>query len=497
MTARRGLEERFVVPRWRPFRATRALGELDHPRIGAEQTLSDAEDSPDTHRFEESPGLHMASDVLDQALNRPGTPNEALPAARFVLGAANAPPDMRRLAQMIEGRVRGLTPDADDRDLDLPEPAAQVRHWRRSLRRFPRNPTAWMDLALAQTIGGDLNRARRSVITALALAPHNRFILRSASRFFVHIADPERAKAILTTAATQSGDPWLMAAEIATSQISGRASTLILPARRTLQARQFLPAHASELACAVASLDLGSGNDKRARKFLYQALEDPTENTVAQAEFESRRSRISVPETLVAQEGRFEAQALDFASRSLWTQSISAAQQWQADQPFAPDPAMYLSYIAAVRLEDYETARRAAAIGFVANPHSSMLANNLAFALANLGDWEMASQTLERIAEGSLKPPEVPVVSATQGLVAFRAGDPERGRLLYSAAVAEASRQSATDQAAFAATYWAREELRIGSPFATEVVGAARIAVERSRHPDARAVFDRLSQLPR
>ena len=55
----------------------------------------------------------------------------------------------------------------------------------------------WMDLARSFTTLGELTKASRSVGAAVKLAPTNRFIVRAASRFYVHSNEPERALSLL------------------------------------------------------------------------------------------------------------------------------------------------------------------------------------------------------------------------------------------------------------------------------------------------------------
>jgi tetratricopeptide (TPR) repeat protein len=222
------------------------------------------------------------------------------------------------------------------------------------------------------------------------------------------------------------------------------------------------------------------------------ALKEPTENSVAQAEHESQRSRVIVPDEILAQDGRFEAQAVDFGSRSQWSEAVAAAEHWQNDQPFASDPAMYLSYLASVGLEDYETAERAAQRGLVANPQNPTLANNLAFSLANLGKLEEARNTLERIPISMLDRHDVSVRQATAGLIAFRSGKLNEGRTLYRSALVDGRGDLSPEQLALAYAYWFREEARAETADAPSIGKSARQAITVARSDDARAVFNRV-----
>lgn len=497
MTATRGLDERFVVPRWRTFATTLSVGELAVLRPADEASPSMSEqDALDLDLFVSDPGLHLAGDLLGRTLHGAGAAIDALPIADYVLEHRGSSEELRRLARAVRATAAGepVPLHASFEVVSGANARTIVRAARASLRRNPRNPVRWMDLALAQTNTGQLDKARRSVQTALSLAPTNRFVLRAASRFFVHVSNPERAQALLFPAAQGLRDPWLLAAEIAASDVVGSGSRLIVAARRGLRLGDFAPAEASELACAIASHEFDAGQDKAAKRLLGQALIEPTENAVAQAEFEARRGKFALPDDLLAQEGTFEARAITFGRRSQWKEAVRDARKWQQDQSFAPDPAMYLSYIASVCLEDYVVAAEAAKTGLTANPKSAMLANNYAFALVNLGNLDEAATLLDQYQASVFDESERAVRTATSGLIAFRQGDSARGRELYQEAFLTAADAGLRDQAAFAAAFWAREEVRLASPMAGEVLRVARLAVDAAEGEDPALVLERVER---
>ena len=51
--------------------------------------------------------------------------------------------------------------------------------------RFKEVVDAWVDMARLYTILGQLEKARRAIDNARAIAPEDRFVLRSSARFFV------------------------------------------------------------------------------------------------------------------------------------------------------------------------------------------------------------------------------------------------------------------------------------------------------------------------
>lgn len=497
MTATRGLDERFVVPRWRSFAMTLSVGELATPREEGEAAgTHPREHDLDLDLFDSDPGLYLASDLLGRVILGSADAVEALPVSDYVLRNSRSTKEQRRLATAAQALAAG-DPVPLDPSLD-PEPVTNagviVQLMRTSLRENPRNPVRWMDLALAQTNTGKLEKARRSVQTALDLAPANRFILRSASRFFLHIGDPERAQSLVFPIAQHMHDPWLLAAEIAASDVLGSSSRLIVRARQRMRTGSYAPDQVSEMACAIACREFEAGQDKPAKKLLARALEWPTENAVAQAEFEARRGMFNLPEEILSREGAFEARAVDFGSRSQWHEAVRYAKKWQQDQSFASDPAMYLSYVASVCLEDYQSAADAAQVGLTANPGSAMLANNRAFALVNIDKVGEAATLLDRYPLSTFDDSDRAVQTATRGLIAFRQGDSAQGRDLYREAFSVAAGAGRLDQAAFAAAYWAREEVRLGSPMVDAVLEIARRAAAKSESGDPALVLARVEE---
>src|SRR6185295_6008504 len=83
----------------------------------------------------------------------------------------------------------------------------------------PRNAFVWSDLARLYVLVGLRDQAERAMQVALSLAPFDRFIVRSAARFFLHSSNPDRSLQILRRNERTKLDPWLMAAELAFSSV--------------------------------------------------------------------------------------------------------------------------------------------------------------------------------------------------------------------------------------------------------------------------------------
>lgn len=487
MTASQGMKERNLVPRWRPFRVSAALGELASSAV-PNQLSKPVTDMEALHTFNAEPTLQRAADALGLAFSL-DNPAPLRPVVEFV-ESAKANSLLTAAAAEVRRRLDQLPIGGEETWFRVNDRNSAVGSIKEELRRVPRNPTKWVDLALAQTLLGQPSKAARSIMTALALAPFNRFVLRSAVRFFIHIEDPEAAQYALKNA-KGSPDPWILAAEIASDEAAGSAPSSMKEALFVLSSGNFSSWAISELACTVAHTEFNGGRDKRARKFLDQASPQPTENAAAQIAFESQRGGFSV-RPIREPERRFEAEVLEARWQRDWSAAMDSALKWQNDQPFAVEPATFLSYVAAVGAERYDIAEQAARTGRLANPQDATLANNLAFALANQDKHDEAKAVL-----ATCPPPEdareTAVYSATRGLVAFRGGLMEEGREGYNQAVQSCLDLGLPDKAALAASYWAREEVRAKTPGAIEILNAAVRLAGLAPSSDAEVVLTRFS----
>ena len=486
---------RQVVPRWRSFRDTLQLGELApvpsvlrHRDVESDFLVSKL-GAWNRHR---TPA--HAADLVGAALVL-GRESEVRPAAKFLLRPeSEATPWAEELAQRALG---GPTPSsATTPKSSLPSKAvrAAVRTFRELLNLEPRDPITWVDLARAYSTLGHRKQSERSMKVALQLAPDNRFVLRSASRLWIHLDDPERAHALIARSAATRGDPWLLAAEIATAAAAGTTPRQIKWARRVLGESRFVALHLSELASALATLELAAGSSRKARKLFQKSLHDPTDNSLAQVVWASRHHSGVVPtrEQLCLPRA-FEARSADYYVRRDWQDCVEGSRLWLADQPFSSRPAIQGSYVTAVVLEDYAECEAFARRGLLPNPQRFGLLNNLAFAQINQGNLDSAEETLNRANRSAASEAEKAVLRATQGLLAFRRGRAELGRERYLDAISIARSLKQGRLLALASVFYALEERRQMSEHADTAVSQALRHLDTEEEPTMTVLRDRLS----
>jgi tetratricopeptide (TPR) repeat protein len=468
-------EPRRVIPRWRDSRAAVKTGELvpvpirDPERVatGADEELAKHVDAWQTDRT-----VGNAADLLSAAivLDRPRSAEKA---AEYLIDHRSAVGDIAyRLARLVlsggpaAAADSGPTPlprgsDAEVVHVVRDSVGVNVRRLRQRLRTDPRNAIAWLDLSRQYARVGLVDQAARAIRTAVSLAPDHRFTLRSAARFFVHNEEPDTAQAILRRSAATVRDPWLLAAEVAVATVIGRTSTLIRPARALLASRGFPPFQITELAGALGTVEASDGHRKPARRFFALALEDPTENTVAQAQWTARHTGlIEFKDHLLDVPRSYEARAWGAYAGERWEDAVSAAWKWFEDEPFAGRPAELGASIAAVALEDGGAAVHFAKLAALANPTSPRLRSNEVFALTHAGRLDDAIAAYLDIDSPNLSVEERVVWLANGGMLGYRVGDQELGRNGYRAAVTTAKSIKNPTLEAAALVYWAAEALR-------------------------------------
>jgi tetratricopeptide (TPR) repeat protein len=412
--------------------------------------------------------LPFATDLAASAIVL-GEEDAARDAAVSILAASSGASELaRELARRLleEDTVpQRISPEPEE-----PKVAAErVRALRQRLRGDPRNAIRWSELARQYSILGISGHAKRAMDAAVALAPNDRFVLRSAAGLSVHLDEPDRGHVLLASAEATPYDPWLIAAEVAVASRAGRSPRFAKQGRLFIQQEAFDEFQLSELASALATIELGAASTRRAKRLFLTALEDPTENSVAQAVWASRRLELPIAESALDAPDSFEARARLAAREGDWRRAADEAWFWLYDQSFAAEPAIFGSYEASLG-RAYDEGVRFASEGLVANPSDVTLRNNLAFCLIHQGELKRARRELRRVRRDGMKPRERALILATWGLLRFREGQPEHGRKLYARAIEEARDPS---QRALAAILLAREELLARGTAGTSAVQEA------------------------
>ena len=339
--------DRKVIPRWRTFQVSMAMGELFPPTSSGKDERAGRphrgiERLQEDFRFNEVGPV--ASDLIGAALVL-GQPESARDVAeRVIERQIPASPSTRRVAErLLEATDRDPTELISQQIIDVDGEKHRGK-LRRLLRVNPHNALRWTDLARLQTVIGKDKRAQRAMLVAQGLAPENRHVLRSAARLAIHHHRPDEARAILLSAQRTRHDPWLLACEISAADIAGERSGLLRIARQLLADQRFSDHELSELASTVATVFLGEGDLKASRQLFRQALRSPSDNSIAQFTWASPALGLHYDERALAEPAFWEARAIAAHRGGDWQRATEEARRWLADQPFASRPAELGSY---------------------------------------------------------------------------------------------------------------------------------------------------------
>jgi len=488
---------REIIPRWRDLGTTARLGELGAIRIGGPPHPSN-QDEVGLRRseWELNRTVPFAADLMSAAVAA-GDVSVAADAISFLASESTSASGLvRRVARNL---LRGSSVD----DLAEVPPAmskvfvqAIIQTQKARVRFEPRDALAWAELARGYILLGFPKQADRAMRSALALAPNNRFLLRSAARLFVHIKEFDQALRLLQASPASAHDSWLIAAEIAIAGLCHRAPKLTKAGLSLISRDEVSPFHLTELASALGTLEASSGNYQRAKKLFRKALQRPNENSVAQAVWAARTTNVvAVGADHLQIPLSFEARALSHYQKQEWTEAYRETIHWLQDQPFATEPAIRASYIAAVVLDDYQAAIDVIEFGQIANPQDWTLRNNLAFAHASADHVDKAADVFHGLSsmEGQ---EEHGVWLATAGLIEFRAGRFDRGVAFYREAIDEFSRRGMTNSEALASAFLAREAIRANIDFALEAAALARRVGEAATVPEIPTLLSKLDVPP-
>lgn len=485
MSFLQGKTKRRILPRWRSSQRASNSSEFTSQKGARAIKFSGADHLQEvTHAFRRAPTVGTAAEVLSASILA-GQTAQSDAAAKFVLQhPALAPLALLKLANSIA--------DTGQTHMEASTVGSNtVAQTRVLLRIAPANPMLWSDMARHFASQGDKKRAMRCMQTAQQLAPDHRWFLRTMARFLVHQEDPVAAHKLLAAHPRTRTDPWLMAAEIACAQVAGRAPKHWNKANDVLRFDSAPPNHISELATAVAMLELESGKRKRARKLVQKGLLVPTENTLAQVLWAQENRHLGEDVNLSAMvRSASDAYEAGFQLNLIQGDvvlALAAATTWKDDEPFAARPRSEIAYIASV-LDDHELTIQMAKEVIQLDGHTDdNLEMNRVFAVLSSGRLTAAQDSveIERIAVqlreitesgGS----ETFHAVANFGLWHYRYGNVGKGRAFYSMAVNLARKVGVPTSAAMAAVFAAREAILARQPDAWGDLQLARDLVNRA-----------------
>ena len=469
------VDKRRIIPRWRNYGLSQSSGILvptnsivkETPVNYSNLTLSEQIKSWKTYKT-----LGHASDLFSSAYVL-GIEEEFKDVAFFLFEHKSQ--ISSKLLQQVERIIfpekvvieNKNVPDffSDEGQNKIKNEISRIRTY---LKKEPKNPIGWIELGRNFLLLNNTDAAKKSVLAALQTNDtDNRYVLRSVARYFHHTKDHERAHEVIKKASNVRKDPWLLSSEIALASINDKQSRNLKDGFKLVDSDIFDPFHISELASALGTVEIISGNYKSARKLYNKALLKPNDNSIAQMLWQRKElPAFNLMERNINLPLAFEAKAFKAYYEGRFNQSYENAIRWFKDEPYSTRPIRLASYISATYQENYDKSIKLLKHGLEINPYDLQLINNVTYylLLENRPDdalyyfKDIIKKGLEEFNENS----RISLI-ATAGLIYYRTKQPIEGAKFYEKAIKIAKARGDDYQTALALANFAREELMVKS----------------------------------
>ncbi len=468
---------RFVVPRWLDYKFALKSGEL---ALQGDIYIPPCVSFLDEFQaFKESPNPGLGADLMGKAFLEDRREQREL--AEYVARAVNIASPSRDLAKRILSDEAGkASTKSEEKSLE-----AQVSILRSSLKKFPRNPTKWVDLSRIYAALGLDRKAVLCFRTALALAPEDRFTVRAFSRFCIHTDQVEEALIWFGKNSSLFHDPWLLATAESLAKIDEKPSPL--PRKLSLETSSERECfHNSELFEAFAMSELINGKDQRARRVFRKAWSCPSQNVVRHAEWVTRSKLPGLRgETYVNFGESREASAREAFRSGDFFEALRQCEIWRFEEPYSREPLAFESVVHCV-LERFEQVAVCFRKAKERNLMSPTLWNNYVFSVLMSGDQDSGSKLLADFAKHASEDDKF-LVFANRGLLALVSGEEEDAKEFYSQAEdAVAQRDRMTADRVF--LHYCRARAKFGVLISKQEIARVETIAKRRTDSDIKAI---------
>jgi len=489
---------RTVVPRWRPLSRTpfHELASTGGSRVINARPLWRLEVAHTRWRAETS--LENAVDLFDTAMAFSNTEITREVAEWITVKGSEATPAILSYSRRTLGtdevteddRVSGPIPTASAR---LQYPISRLKH---RMAECPRDAISACELSRLYTVAGQRDKSVHWMQRALSLAPDDRYILRSCAQLFTHRGEPERALEVIWQSTSVRQDPWIQAAEVAVADASGRSPRWAQKQRaKMIGATPHI--NRSELAVGLATLEEKSGSRHRSiGRLIQNGLVIPTENAVAQAIWLEGHTGVEFKaENSIATVGfAGEAKARQAVESGDYRVALSHCDEWILDEPYSVPGYMLAGVCSGTYLNDHERAIRYYLSANKLSPRDPRAINGLLVANVYAGKLTEAEDMYTRLSAFRNDQEILPYLRAAHGLIQFRVGNIEEGRLAYLDAIEASAKLAQPGLDLVAAMYWIEQEALFSGVDMT-TWGLLREAIDRKTNKLPKGARGNVSRL--
>lgn len=450
------LKNRLLVPNWRDFKRTTKLGELG---LLNDVKTTNVDNSAIIHDWNNNKTIGVAADLINNAfISNDLFSNELKEAIDYIeLYSKDASLPLLSLIDKIKADIN---PKSEDSNKILEKNIESIEEFKSYLdeRIFNKfinktkkltvsqisNAINWVELARLYTIKNQIDKADKCITTALHLSPNNRFVLRSAVRFFIHTSQEEKAIYYLKKTNAIKEDPWLISAHIASSRLIGRYSPFIKIGEKLISSHKYSDFDLTELSSSLGTLEFEHGSFKKSKPLLDLSLKNPNDNSLAQFEWLSKKdNRLHFnSESFQSVKNPFEAFAYENFQKGNFRESFYNCINWYLDFPYSKRPLVFGSFTASL-LEDYDASIVMCLAGLRLNSSEISFVNNIIYAYCLKNELEKIPKYLKLLHRNNsieLDDEEKITLQATLGLYYLRIKEIDKGKNLYNIAIENASK---------------------------------------------------------
>ena len=435
-------KERRVVPNWRYYETTIEAGELDNWKVARPREDVYAIDDY-VQLWEEHHSLYRAGDLLSAAITNNDRNNDAVKeAASYILDREDvSTKSLLSSAKTILGVEDIKTPSKKEiqrlRECTAIVDIRQKIHLiRQRLHFMPYNPFLYVDLSRAYLLIGQNKKAEEAILRALHFGETNRFVARSAARFFLHEQDRDRAYDVIRAKGAVAVDPWLIAAEISINMLRGKSSNYVKKGRDIIDSGNCSPFGFTELASSIGTLEMTAGAHRKSNKLFRKALIEPNDNSLAQVQWVNSFEPLSLNLNMSVRNA-YEVNTFEKVVNGDYSGAMHEAVSWICDMPFAHKPVNIGYNISTNLLHDFELASAILDVGLQSDESSPFLLNNKAYCSARANKIDEAKETFSKLLTAQIdgSPSWKVCIPATEGLIYYRSKDLKSGSAKYKEAI--------------------------------------------------------------
>lgn len=306
------------------------------------------------------------------------------------------------------------------------------------LDRYPRHAILWVERARLYTILGQREKAIGAAKVALHLAPHNRYVVRSATRLFMHFDEWDSAWHYALRGYKWNPDPWLKSLVVSVgtrAEVQKRLPNFNSQINEAnTQSGLF---SLSELNAATGMLELESGNETKAKKIFRYAWKNPASTVVSHGVWVINNKLRGLSDSVNFDlSSNIQGAAYNLLNQRRYADLIPVLNEWLLEEPYSSEPHNHL-YTAYINLRRFDDAVRIAKKGYESNVGEKGFLNQIAYALLrkdNHEGWIEAGRVIEEMDKcPDFK--ESPVPNATKGMHLILTGKIDEGVLLYKKSI--------------------------------------------------------------